>query len=41
MPTRGGTPGANSAADVDWSKLLDTSGGDIDMSINDIELDVS
>ena len=33
--------GANSAADVDWSKLLDTSGGDIDMSINDIELDVS
>ena len=32
--------GANSPADVDWSRLLDSSGGD-DLSINDIELDVS
>jgi DnaK suppressor protein len=33
--------GAASAADVDWSRLLDSSGGDADLSINDIELDVS
>jgi DnaK suppressor protein len=30
-----------SAADVDWSRLLDSSGGDAELSINDIELDVS
>jgi DnaK suppressor protein len=29
------------SADVDWSRLLDSSGGDTDLSINDIELDVS
>jgi DnaK suppressor protein len=33
--------GGSSAADIDWSRLLDTSGGDADLSINDIELDVS
>ncbi len=33
--------GANSSADVDWSRLLDSPGGDVDLSINDIELDVS
>ena len=33
--------GASSAADVDWSRLLDSPGGDADLSINDIELDVS
>jgi DnaK suppressor protein len=33
--------GAGSASDVDWSRLLDSSGGDADLSINDIELDVS
>ena len=33
--------GAASPADVDWSRLLDTSGGDTELSINDIELDVS
>ena len=35
--------GANggSSADVDWSRLLDASSGDSDLSINDIELDVS
>lgn len=33
--------GATSAADVDWSRLLDSSGGDADLSISDIELDVS
>ncbi len=33
--------GGGGAADVDWSRLLDTSGGDVDLSINDIELDVS
>ncbi len=37
---RQGTGPAGSA-DVDWSRLLDTSGGDADLSINDIELDVS
>jgi DnaK suppressor protein len=33
-----GTP---SQADVDWSRLLDVSSPDTDLSINDIELDVS
>jgi DnaK suppressor protein len=33
--------GAAGAADVDWSRLLDTHGGDTELSINDIELDVS
>ena len=36
---QGSTPG--SSADVDWGRLLDSSGGDVDLSINDIELDVS
>ena len=30
-----------SSADVDWSRLLDSSSSDSDLSINDIELDVS
>jgi len=33
--------GGGSSADVDWSRLLDSSSGDADLSINDIELDVS
>lgn len=33
--------GATSAADVDWSRLLDVPGADAEMSINDIEIDVS
>lgn len=33
--------GPGSSADVDWGRLLDSSGGDVDLSINDIELDVS
>ena len=33
--------GVTNAADVDWSKLLDSPGSDADVSINDIELDVS
>jgi DnaK suppressor protein len=33
--------GAASAADVDWSRLLDVPGSDAEMSINDIEIDVS
>jgi DnaK suppressor protein len=33
--------GATSAADVDWSRLLDVPGTDADLSINDIEIDVS
>jgi DnaK suppressor protein len=33
--------GSSSSADVDWSRLLDVSGNDVDLSINDIELDVS
>jgi DnaK suppressor protein len=37
---RQGASGGNSA-DVDWSRLLDSSSGDTDLSINDIELDVS
>jgi hypothetical protein len=32
---------SSNSADVDWSRLLDTSSGDSDLSINDIELDVS
>jgi DnaK suppressor protein len=32
--------GAASASDVDWSRLLDTSSSDTELSINDIELDV-
>jgi len=32
--------GAAGRADVDWSRLLDTSSGEADLSINDIELDV-
>ena len=32
--------GATSAADVDWSRLLDTPATDTELSINDIELDV-
>ena len=33
--------GGLGGGDVDWGRLLDTSGGDVDMSINDVELDVS
>ena len=33
--------GAGSAADVDWGRLLDSGSHDTDLSINDIELDVS
>lgn len=33
--------GAITGADVDWSRLLDTNTADADLSINDIELDVS
>jgi len=33
--------GTHSAADVDWGRLLDSSGDAADLSINDIELDVS
>ena len=33
--------GAGGRADVDWSRLLDSSSGEADLSINDIELDVS
>ena len=33
--------GTSASSDVDWGRLLDTSGGDTDLSINDIELDVS
>ena len=33
--------GASSPADVDWSRLLDTPAGDAELSINDIEIDVS
>jgi len=33
--------GASGGADVDWSRLLDTGSSDRDLSINDIELDVS
>jgi len=37
---RQGASSSNSA-DVDWGRLLDSSGGDAELSINDIELDVS
>jgi DnaK suppressor protein len=33
--------GAAGRADVDWGRLLDSGAGDADVSINDIELDVS
>ncbi|MCE5269008.1 MAG: TraR/DksA family transcriptional regulator [Planctomycetaceae bacterium] len=33
--------GGGGASDIDWGRLLDSSGGDVDLSINDIELDVS
>jgi DnaK suppressor protein len=33
--------GVGGAADVDWGRLLDHNPGDVDLSINDIELDVS
>jgi len=33
--------GGGSRGDVDWSRLLDASSSDADLSINDIELDVS
>jgi len=33
--------GAPSRSDVDWSRLLDVNAQDSDLSINDIELDVS
>jgi DnaK suppressor protein len=33
--------GAAASSDVDWSRLLDSPLGDTDLSINDIELDVS
>ena len=38
---RGGGIGGGPGGDMDWSRLLDTSGRDVDLSINDIELDVS
>jgi DnaK suppressor protein len=33
--------GSAGSSDVDWSRLLDSGGGDADLSINDLELDVS
>jgi DnaK suppressor protein len=33
--------GTTSSSEVDWSRLLDVPGNDADVSINDIELDVS
>jgi len=33
--------GAAAGPPVDWGRLLDTSGTDVDLTINDIELDVS
>jgi DnaK suppressor protein len=33
--------GSSASSDVDWSRLLDVSGSDADLSINDIEIDVS
>ncbi len=33
--------GSGARGDVDWSRLLDSGVGDADLSINDIELDVS
>ncbi len=33
--------GSTTGADVDWSRLLDSNANDADLSINDIEVDVS
>ena len=33
--------GSGAAGDVDWSRLLDVGSHDADVSINDIEMDVS
>jgi DnaK suppressor protein len=33
--------GGSSGSDVDWGRLLDSSGNEADLSINDIEIDVS
>jgi DnaK suppressor protein len=33
--------GAGSSADADWSRLTDSGSGDAELSINDIEIDVS
>jgi DnaK suppressor protein len=33
--------GMGGSSDVDWGRLLDSSGNEADMSINDIEIDVS
>jgi len=33
--------GAGGRGDVDWSRLLDVNSGDVELSISDIELDVS
>ncbi|MBN2578588.1 MAG: TraR/DksA family transcriptional regulator [Pirellulales bacterium] len=33
--------GATNSSEVDWSRLLDVPGNDADVSINDLELDVS
>jgi DnaK suppressor protein len=33
--------GSGSRADVDWSRLLESSSSDADLTINDLELDVS
>lgn len=33
--------GASGSGDADWGRLLDSGSGDSDLSINDIELDVS
>ena len=33
--------GATNSSEVDWGRLLDSSSNDVDLSINDIELDVS
>jgi DnaK suppressor protein len=38
---RQGVSGGAGGQDVDWSRLLDTGGGDAELSISDIELDVS
>ena len=33
--------GAHGGGDADWGRLIDSGSGDVDLSINDIELDVS
>jgi len=38
---QGTAPGSPGGGDIDWGRLLDVSGRDVDLSINDIELDVS